>query len=66
MGPSSISKIRNSFMEVVFGAFPAQKVIALPPEVVSVIPPGEHLRVFVMWDESNESLAGCGKSNFAA
>ena len=31
--------------------------IALPPEIASEIPPGEQLRVVVMWDASSSDLA---------
>ena len=31
--------------------------IALPPEVASEIPPGEQLRIVVMWEPSNLDLA---------
>ena len=42
--------------------------IALPPEVASEIPPGEQLRVVVMWEPSNLNLAWrtAGRQRFEA
>ena len=42
--------------------------IALPPEVAIEIPPGEQLRVVVMWEPSNLNLAWrtAGRQRFEA
>jgi hypothetical protein len=42
--------------------------IVLPPEAASEIPPGEHLRVVVMWEPSNLDLAWrtAGRQSFEA
>jgi hypothetical protein len=42
--------------------------IALPPEVAGEIPPGEQLRVVVMWEPSNLDLAWrtAGRQRFEA
>jgi hypothetical protein len=42
--------------------------IALPPEVASEIPPGEHLRVVVMWEPSHSDPAwrSAGRQRFEA
>ena len=42
--------------------------IALPPEVASEIPPGEQLRIVVMWEPSNLDLAWrtAGRQRFEA
>ena len=42
--------------------------IALPPEVASEIPPGEQLRIVVMWEPSNLDLAWrtAGRQGFEA
>jgi hypothetical protein len=42
--------------------------IALPPEVASEIPPGEQLRVVVMWEPENSDLAWrtAGRQRFEA
>ena len=42
--------------------------IALPPEVASEIPPGEQLRVVVMWEPSHLDLAwrAAGRQRFEA
>lgn len=42
--------------------------IILPPEVASEIPPGEHLRVVVMWDASDSDGAwrNAGRQRFEA
>ena len=42
--------------------------IALPPEVASEIPPGEQLRIVVMWEPSNLDLARrtAGRQRFEA
>ncbi len=42
--------------------------IALPPEVASEIPPGEQLRVVVMWEPGDSNLAWrtAGRERFEA
>jgi len=42
--------------------------IALPPEIASEIPPGEQLRVVIMWDPSHLDLAWrtAGRERFEA
>jgi hypothetical protein len=42
--------------------------IALPPEVANEIPPGEQLRVVVMWDAGDSDLAWrtAGRQRFEA
>ena len=42
--------------------------IALPPEIATEIPPGEPLRVVVMWEPSNLDLAWrtAGRQRFEA
>lgn len=42
--------------------------IALPPEVAGEIPPGEQLRIVVMWEPSNLDLAWrtAGRQRFEA
>ena len=42
--------------------------IALPPEVASEIPPGEQVRIVVMWEPSNLELAWrtAGRQRFEA
>jgi hypothetical protein len=42
--------------------------IALPPEVLREIPPGEQLRVVVMWEPSDPDLAwhAAGRQRFEA
>lgn len=42
--------------------------IALPPEVASEIPPGQQLRIVIMWEPSNLDLAWrtAGRQRFEA